>query len=153
MVTEVMKGVAKALSEGWKLPVYGEQVVQGFMEPCFAIRLEQSGVKKEMQGRSLWEVELDVMFFPGEGGNASAMAELPALHEALAQVSWEGVNYALARMDSALVDGVLHLILRYPFRALRERMPDTAMASFEVTVRPSRDEAGDAKTADGERIP
>ncbi|MBC8530568.1 phage tail terminator family protein [Gehongia tenuis] len=151
MVTEVIKAVAKALSEGWKLPVYGEQVVQGFMEPCFAIRLEQSGVKRELQGRSLWEVELDVMFFPGEGGNASAMAELPALHGALSEVSWEGVRYALARMDSALVDGVLHLILRYPFRALQERTPDTAMASFEVTVRQRQDEAGSAQAADGER--
>lgn len=110
---------------------YGEEIRQGFEEPCFFVKLLNASQTKELHPRYMRTHSFDIHYFPRDESNADAHAMAEQLYDALEVVEFNGQKYRGAGMNHEIVDGVLHFFVNYDFH-VRRIVPDVPkMGSME----------------------
>src|SRR5690606_31329941 len=102
---------------------YGEEIRQGFEEPCFFVKLLTAGQTQELGTRYMRTHSFDIHYFPRDESNADAHAMAEQLYDALEVVEFNGQKYRGTGMNHEIVDGVLHFFVDYNFH-VRRIVPD-----------------------------
>lgn len=110
---------------------YGEEIRQGFEEPCFFVKLLNASQTKELHPRYMRTHSFDIHYFPRDESNADAHAMAEQLYDALEVVEFNGQKYRGTRMNHEIVDGVLHFFVEYNFHTRREVPEVPKMADME----------------------
>ena len=126
MVTldDVRQGVMAKLEEFKEpdTPIYGEEIEQGFKEPCFFVKLLRTSQEHRLSSRYRRNHLFDIHYFPGSGPNKNehllTMAE--NLYDHLEIVSVNGCLVQGIDMRHEMIDHVLHFFVRYTFHVRRE---------------------------------
>lgn len=128
---DVAKLIRYALREEYpasKYDVYHESIEQGFVEPCFSIRLLSQTMQEYPNGRTLLTPHFDVRYFPkNERRNedcSAVAARLMLLLRALPGVRATDMEYEIT-------DGVLHFFVSYP-HFVREEIPQEQMETLDA---------------------
>jgi len=129
-VNAVRDGVIGALkSLHPSLKVYGEEIKQGLVEPCFFVKILTAGQKREINRRYVRSHLFDIHFFSKSNEEHYAMAE-----SLLGGMEYIEVNGRLTRgtaMSYQVIDRVLHFFVNYNFHVLREKQDETKMQNLE----------------------
>ncbi|NOU68386.1 hypothetical protein GC096_30630 [Paenibacillus sp. LMG 31461] len=118
------------------LPIYTEQVKQGFVQPAFFVMQLNSGQKKELNNRSFRSLLFNVHYFPNEDSltkksDCREMAE--RLYEALQFINVGGPVRA-TNLKYEIIDEVLHFFLSFGVHLLEEKTELTKMMQSELEV-------------------
>lgn len=119
-IDDVRVGVISALdAQCPTTPIYGEEIRQGFQEPCFFVKLLQGEHSQVLGRRYARTHSFDIHYFTGTNGDLHAMAE--QLYGCLETIQAAGSTCRGQGMSHEIVDGVLHFLVSYDFHVLRER--------------------------------
>ncbi|AFL99520.1 hypothetical protein Desde_1088 [Desulfitobacterium dehalogenans ATCC 51507] len=120
------------------IDIYGEEIRQGFEEPCFFVKLFPVSQEQLLGRRYKRNHSFDIHYFPTEAGEGEEqrqnedmhdMAE--ALYDKMEMVPVTGGLIRGVKMRHEIVDGVLHFFVDYNFHVLREAVPDPPMQTME----------------------
>lgn len=101
--------------------IYGEEIKQGFNEPCFFIKILSSSQNKEINRRYKKNVSFDVHYFSDkEDINSDYNDMSDKLYEMLEYIPIGNSLYRAVGMTHEVVDGVLHFFLQFNFHVLKE---------------------------------
>jgi len=110
---------------------YGEEIRQGFEEPCFFVKLLNASQTQELNTRYMRTHSFDIHYFPQDNSNEEAHDMAEKLYDVMELIEYDGVLYQGREMNHEIVDGVLHFFVDYNFRVKRI-VPDVpAMGSLE----------------------
>src|SRR5690606_23225390 len=110
---------------------YGEEIRQGFEEPCFFVKLLNASQTKELHPRYMRTHSFDIHYFPRNGENADAHDMAEQLYDALEMIEYNGAKYRGIGMNHEIVDGVLHFFVDYNFRVRRVTPDEPKMGDIE----------------------
>lgn len=102
---------------------YGEEIRQGFKEPCFFVKLLNASQTQELNTRYMRTHSFDIHYFPRKRKNADAHDMAEQLYDALEMIEYNGVKYRGIDMNHEIVNGVLHFFVDYNFH-VRRIVPD-----------------------------
>ena len=108
-MTEVIrKAVIQAVSEKFRIPVYGQVVPQRGKRPCFTVELKGLEQKRLMGRRAMRKVSFVVSYFCGEGKTAAAegIAAAEGLYEVLLIIGTDEKFAASGMKHEKKADGV-----------------------------------------------
>ncbi|MGO4498812.1 DUF6838 family protein [Paenibacillus sp. 2RAB27] len=118
------------------LPIYTEQVKQGFVQPAFFVMQLNSGQKKELNNRSFRSLLFNVHFFP-DADSLTKKSDCRAMAERL----YEALQFIVAigpirtnDLKYEIIDDVLHFFLRVGLHLLQEKPVETKMMQSELEV-------------------
>lgn len=117
-----------------ELPVYDEQIKQGFQEPCFFVLQMNSGQNKEVNRRYRRGTLINIRYFSKSDSldtNAECNLVAEQLYEQLEYVEWHGTLYRGMNMRHEIVDGVLHFFLSYGVYLVRQKAAVPKMQRLE----------------------
>jgi hypothetical protein len=124
MVNDIIKGIAKALSDmfGSDYRIYVENVPQGFEEPCFSIVPIMGDRTAKSPNRYLSRNKFDIHYFPKD--EHQEKREMLSVGESLF-LSLEYINVLdnLCRgtkMSYEIIDGVLHFFVNYDLFVVKD---------------------------------
>jgi len=110
---------------------YGEEIKQGFQEPCFFVKLLNASQTKELHPRYMRTHSFDIHYFPVDNSNSEVHDIAEQLYDTLELVEFNGVLYRGINMNHEVVGGVLHFFVDYDFH-VRRIVPDVPkMGSME----------------------
>jgi len=110
---------------------YGEEIRQGFEEPCFFVKLLTASQTKELNIRYMRTHSFDIHYFPRDNSNEEAHDMAEKLYDVMELIEYNGVKYRGIGMSHEIVDGVLHFFVDYNFH-VRRIVPDVPkMESLE----------------------
>ncbi|APC79747.1 hypothetical protein NPD2_226 [Clostridium botulinum] len=101
--------------------IYGEEIKQGFEEPCFFIKVLSSGQDKEINVRYKKNISFNIHYFSDKGDlndDCNDMAD--KLYEVLEYVKVNNSLYRSNEMTHEVIDGVLHFMLQFNYHVLKE---------------------------------
>lgn len=106
-----------------ELPVYDEQVQQGFQEPCFFVLMLNSGQTKEVDRRYRRALLFDVHYFPADTLDKKSECNRIAeqLYEQLEYVEYGRNLYRGQNMRHEVVGDVLHFFVSFDIHLMREK--------------------------------
>ena len=123
MINEIIDGIAIKLHEtfGSKYKIYKEDVPQGFVEPCFVIRLVQPLQNAKLPNRYHRVHLFDIHYFPKS--DVKAKTEIYEVADKLFSelefitVKQNDVDNLCrgTKMRNEIVDNVLHFFVNYDF--------------------------------------
>lgn len=102
---------------------YGEEIRQGFEEPCFFVKLLNASQTQELDIRYMRTHSFDIHYFPVDNSNNEAHDMAEQLYDTLELIEFNGALYRGINMNHEIVDGVLHFFVDYDFR-VRRIVPD-----------------------------
>lgn len=116
-----------------ELPVYDEQVQQGFQEPCFFVLMLNSGQTKEVDRRYRRALLFDVHYFPADTLDKKSECNKVAeqLYEQLEYVEYDGNLYRGQNMRHEVVGDVLHFFVSFDIHLMREKPSVPKMRTLE----------------------
>jgi len=116
-----------------ELPVYDEQVQQGFQEPCFFVLMLNSGQTKEVDRRYRRALLFDVHYFPADTLEKKSECHRVAeqLYEQLEYVEYDGNLYRGQNMRHEVVGDVLHFFVSFDIHLLRKKPIVPKMRTLE----------------------
>ena len=101
--------------------IYGEKVKQGFEEPCFFIKILSSGQDKELNRIYKRNISFDIHYFSDAADiNSDCLDMADSLYEALEYVPLGNSLYRTNEMKHEVVDGVLHFLLQFNYKVIKE---------------------------------
>lgn len=140
-VNSVRKAVISKLNSCFPSPeyrIYGEEIAQGFQEPCFFIKLFPIEQTQVMGRRYLRKHLFDIHYFP-ESDNANDdmhdMAE--QLYEAMEYIGSNALMRG-TKMKHEIHDGVLHFFVEFNFH-VRKHVEEIKMRTLEGVEFETRD--------------
>lgn len=110
---------------------YGEEIRQGFEEPCFFVKLLTAGQTQELGARYMRTHSFDIHYFPEDNSNSEAHDIAERLYDALEVIAYNGVQYRGINMNHEVVDGVLHFFVDYDFHVRRVVPDEPKMGDIE----------------------
>lgn len=115
------------------LPIYDEQVKQGFHEPCFFVLQISSGQAKEVDRRYRRTLKFDVHYFPTDSLEKKTECHRVAaqLYEQLEYVELGGSLYRGQKMQHEVVDDVLHFLVSFEIHLMRPKISVPKMRTLE----------------------
>lgn len=120
-INDVRNAVINQLAEQFPhIERYGEEIRQGFKEPCFFVKLLNASQTQELNTRYMRTHSFDIHYFPQNNSNEEAHDMAEKLYDALELIEYAGVLYQGREMNHEIVDGVLHFFVDYAFRVRRE---------------------------------
>lgn len=133
-INNVRDAVVTVLGEQFPdIEIYGEEIKQGFTEPCFFVKLFPVAQDREFGRRYKRYHAFDIHYFPESETDANE--EMHDMAEQLyACLEYIQVNSSLCRghgMKHEIVDGVLHFFVNYDFHVLKPVPEVPAMQSLE----------------------
>lgn len=118
--------------------VYGEEIKQGFEEPCFFVKLFPVSQEQLLGRRYQRNHSFDIHYFPTEAGEGEEQRQNEEMHDMAEQLydkmELVPVTSGLMRgtkMRHEIVDGVLHFFVDYNFQVKKEAAPDPVMQTME----------------------
>ena len=110
---------------------YGEEIRQGFEEPCFFVKLLTASQTQELDIRYMRTHSFDIHYFPRNEENADAHAMAEQLYDALEIVEFNGQKYRGTGMNHEVIDSVLHFFVDYNFHVRRVTPDEPKMGDIE----------------------
>lgn len=106
--------------------IYGEEIRQGFQEPCFFVKLFPVQQDREFGRRYKRMHSFDIHFFPAEAGIDEEEKSNLDMHD-MAEKLYDRLEYIQVhdglirgyKMRHEIMDGVLHFFVDYDFHLLR----------------------------------
>ncbi|AYB41596.1 hypothetical protein D5F52_17830 [Brevibacillus laterosporus] len=99
--------------------IYGEQLPQGFKEPCFFVRLLEGSQDKELDRRYKRFHPFDIHYFASSNSERYEVAE--KLTDILGLIEMQGKPIRGTKMRHTIVDDVLHFFIDYNFYVVRPK--------------------------------
>lgn len=131
-MNDIRTAVMRRLNERFpNIKRYGDEIRQGFVEPCFFVKLLNASQTQELNIRYRRTHSFDIHYFPQDNSNEEAHDMAEKLYDALELIEYDGVQYNGTGMNHEIVDGVLHFFVDYAFRVRREVPEPTKMRSLE----------------------
>lgn len=122
MINELYRAVAAGLKPVKACKVYREDVPQGFTTPCFMVTLYDQNSSHGINGRLKNAVSLDILYFPGNTGQAQLQEECWNVSQDLAR-EFAIPGFKLKNRNSKIEDKVLHFLCDVDYREFKN---DTA---------------------------
>lgn len=131
-INDIRTAVFHRLSERFPdIKRYGEEIRQGFEEPCFFVKLLTASQTQELDIRYMRTHSFDIHYFPVDNSNNEAHDMAEQLYDTLELIEFNGALYRGINMNHEIVDGVLHFFVDYNFH-VRRIVPDVPkMESLE----------------------
>lgn len=110
------------------IPIYGEEVLQGFEEPSFYVKLLNTNHKKEFNTRYNRTYNIDIHYFGKSNKDCESMAE--ELYENMEYLQGnytKGIN-----MNHKVTDKVLHFLIDYKLRLNKDMVSHPKLEKMEV---------------------
>lgn len=131
-INDIRTAVFHRLSERFPdIRRYGEEIRQGFEEPCFFVKLLSASQTQELNIRYRRTHSFDIHYFPQDNSNEEAHDMAEKLYDALELIEYDGVQYRGTGMNHEIVGGVLHFFVDYAFRVRRMVPEQPIMGSME----------------------
>ena len=108
MTEDIRRAVIQAITEKFRLPVYGQKVPQGAKVPCFTVELVGLEQKRLLGMRAERKVTFEVRYFCGEEKTmaAEAIAAADGLYEVLFIIGKDEKFAASGMKQEQTADGV-----------------------------------------------
>ena len=128
---DIRKEIIKKLDSLYPdIPIYGEEVPQGFEEPSFFVKILTGLQQKEVGRRYKRTISADIHYF----GTSNEEAELMA-NELYESMEYLLNNVARAHgMQHEVSDSVLHFFLDYKIHLLKPKEIHPKMNTLEVKM-------------------
>ncbi|HID0765650.1 TPA: phage tail terminator family protein [Clostridium botulinum] len=121
-INDLRIGINQTLDKKFpNINIYGEEIKQGFEEPCFFIKVLSSGQDKEINVRYKKNISFNIHYFSDKGDlndDCNDMAD--KLYEVLEYVKVNNSLYRSNEMTHEVIDGVLHFMLQFNYHVLKE---------------------------------
>ncbi|MCT4686081.1 phage tail terminator family protein [Vallitalea sp.] len=110
------------------IPIYAEEVTQGFQEPSFYVKVLNGSQKRELNTRYKRTYNLDIHYF----GTTNKECEV------VADILYEKMEYLLNNMAKGInmhhevIDKVLHFFVDYNIRIKKEQQSIPKLKDLEV---------------------
>lgn len=111
------------------IEVYGEEIKQGFEEPCFFVKLFPVAQDREFNRRYKRYHSFDIHYFAQTNEEMHAVAE--QLYGCLEYIQVSDRVVRGNKQRHEILDGVLHFLVSYDFFVFREATPDPKMQELE----------------------
>lgn len=134
----IRKGVIGTLKKRFPMPkVYGEEIAQGFQEPCFFVKLFPVAQNQVMGRRYKRYHSFDIHYFPesSEGANDEMHDMAEQLYDLLEYLEVEGDLYRGTKMKHEIISGVLHFFVDYDFYVYKKAEEIPLME--QLTINPN----------------
>lgn len=138
-INDLRIGINQALDKEFpNITIYGEEIKQGFKEPCFFIKVLNSSQNKELNIRYNRSISFDIHYFSDNrdiNSDCNNMAD--KLYEVLEYVDVNNNLYRANDMKHELIDGVLHFMIQFDYRIVKENQKIAKMQKLiqEVKLR------------------
>ena len=113
-----------------KIPIYGEEVPQGFEEPSFFVKVLDGSRDQQLDMRYIHEVSIDIHYFTTSNKDAEGMAN--NLYEQMEVL--EGIKIKGKNMRHEVSDQVLHFFIDYKVHLMKDAIQYPKMNSLEVNA-------------------
>ncbi|WP_273483615.1 phage tail terminator family protein [Desulforamulus ruminis] len=130
MVNDVREAVITALGQYFPdIDIYGEEIRQGFKEPCFFVKLFPVSQNREFGRRYRRNHAFDIHYFDATNEALHAMAE--QLYQRMEYIQLSGQTIRGTGLHHEIVDGVVHFFVSYDFHVMREKASIPKMQELE----------------------
>lgn len=131
-VNSIRDGVIQALKTKFPaLDVWGEEIEQGFEEPCFFVKLLNVGNTRELGRRFRRTHSFDIHYFPDGQRNRNAHDMAEALYALLLTIEVDGETYYTTGANHDVTDNVLHFFIDIDFIVTLPSPNDPKMQSLD----------------------
>lgn len=113
-----------------KIPIYGEEIPQGFKEPSFYVKVLNGQQEKEVGRRYKRLISIDIHYFSTSNKEAERIAA--NLYEQMETLKEK--NIRCSKMKHEVSDKVIHFFLDYNIHILKEKENYPKMNSLEVNA-------------------
>ncbi|MBU3193468.1 phage tail terminator family protein [Clostridium algidicarnis] len=129
-------GINQALDKEFpNINIYGEEIKQGFEEPCFFIKVLSSAQDKQLNRRYKKNIYFDIHYFSNkEDTNSDCLDMADRLYEVLEYVSMGNSLYRSTGMTHEVVDGALHFMMQFNYHVLKEIEKASKMEKLKQEV-------------------
>ncbi|ACO86258.1 phage tail terminator family protein [Clostridium botulinum] len=121
-INDLRIGINQTLDKKFpNINIYGEEIEQGFEEPCFFVKVLSSGQDKEINVRYKKNISFNIHYFSDKedlNDDCNDMAD--KLYEVLEYVKVNNSLYRSNEMTHEVIDGVLHFMLKFNYHVLKE---------------------------------
>lgn len=134
----VRKGVIAKLKQSFPNieRVYGEEIAQGFKEPCFFVKLFPASQKRIVGYRHQRFHAFDVHYFTDEQYPNDALHEMAEqLYGVLEHITVNGDLLAGAKMEHEISEGVLHFFIHFDMTVYQEKPVIPLMEELSVNIK------------------
>lgn len=136
-INDLRIGINQILDKEFpNIAIYGEEIKQGFEEPCFFIKVLSSAQDKQLNIRYKKVVYFDIHYFSDkEDINSDCNDMADKLYEALEYVKVNENLYRASNMTHEIIDGVLHFMLQFNYHVFKEIEKVEKMNMLKVEVK------------------
>ncbi|NEZ50282.1 hypothetical protein FDB54_11730 [Clostridium botulinum] len=136
-INDLRIGINQALDKEFpNTAIYGEEIKQGFEEPCFFIKVLSSAQDKQLNIRYKKAVYFDIHYFSDkEDINSDCLEMTDKLYEVLEYIKVGNSLYRSTDMTHEVIDGVLHFMLQFNYHVLKEIEKAPKMNKLKVEVK------------------
>lgn len=140
--TEVVSAISKLLRAKFTtleaVKIYKDKPIQGMQKPCFFLHQINFDSTPEMKTRAQRDYLVDVRYHPKDT-DTEALTTMNTIAEklsdALCGIPIVGQTVKSGGMNSTVVDGVLHFIVSYSFKAIKQPETQPLMGTINITER------------------
>lgn len=136
-INDLRIGINQVLDKEFsQITIYGEEITQGFEEPCFFIKILSSAQDKELNRRYKKNISFDIHYFSDkEDINLDCNNMADKLYEVLEYVKVNENLYRSSDMTHEVIDGVLHFMLQFNYHVFKEIEKTEKMKKLKVEVK------------------
>lgn len=138
MQNSIVDAVSVALNEefGDEYEIYGEEVEQGFKEPCFFINIISASVRRYPVNRYLRHAALCVQFFPGSiEKNRECEEAAERMERCLEYIGSDKDLQRGTEMNHEVHEGVMSFFVEYNGFVRHEEKVENGMEALESEIR------------------
>ncbi|MBG9772417.1 phage tail terminator family protein [Brevibacillus laterosporus] len=130
-INDVRDAVIVAIKKAYPVAkVYGEQLPQGFKEPCFFVLMLEGSQDKELDRRYKRFHPFDIHYFASSNSERYEVAE--KLTDILGLIEMQGKPIRGSKMRHTIVDDVLHFFVDYNFHVVRPKPVVPTMQKVKI---------------------
>ena len=139
MLNKIITGISQKLDSEFNsisedYEIYTEEVKQDFQEPCFFITLLSLDQTQIIGNRYSRTQPFDIHYFPKvEGSNSEILEVTEVLVNALEYIMIDEGLIRGTKMNSEVVDGVLHFFVNYNMHVIKEVTKEEKMGEIKIT--------------------
>lgn len=115
IVNHIRESIVVALDKHFpSAKIYGEEIQQGFQEPCFFIKILNPAQRQIMGSRYFREHPFDIHYFPSKEGDNEEMNDVAnQLFRILEYIVFDGDSVRGTDVHYEIIDRVLHFFVDY----------------------------------------
>ncbi|MBS4172121.1 DUF6838 family protein [Bacillus sp. FJAT-49736] len=132
-INDISKSLISTLKKNFpQTRVYGEEIKQGFQDPCFFVKFFPVSQEREFRDRYKRYHSFDIHYFSDSKFPNDDMGQVAeTLYQAMEYLPVKNGICRGTKMKNETIDGVLHFYVDYDFHVIKERAPGIMMKSIE----------------------